>query len=101
MEDKEKKQGLRLLHSLPEEEPNIWGMNPAELRDYLDRLYALRKDLDSREPGDEESEEYDDWADAHHIYYTTLSGFRPVADPTNFHIFSYGISHLEKRNHVR
>lgn len=40
-------------------------MNPAELRDYLDRLYALRKDLDSREPGDEESEEYDDWADAH------------------------------------
>ena len=65
MEDKEKKQGLRLLHSLPEEEPDIWGMNPAELRDYLDRLYALRKDLDSREPGDEESEEYDDWADAH------------------------------------
>ena len=87
MEDKEKKQGLRLLHSLPEEEPDIWGMNPAELRDYLDRLYALRKDLDSREPGDEESEEYDDWADAH--------------DPTNFHIFSYGTSHLEKRNHVR
>lgn len=65
MEDKEKKQGLRLLHSLPEEEPDIWGMNPAELRDYLDRLYALRKDLDSREPGDEESEEYEDWADAH------------------------------------
>ena len=65
MEDKEKKQGLRRLHSLPEEEPNIWGMTPAELRDYLDRLYALRKDLDSREPGDEESEEYDDWADAH------------------------------------
>ena len=65
MEDKERKQGLRLLHSLPEEEPDIWGMNPAELRDYLDRLYALRKDLDSREPGDEESEEYDDWADAH------------------------------------
>ena len=65
MEDKEKKQGLRLLHSLPEEEPDIWGMNPAELRDYLDRLYALRKDLDSREPGDEESEEYVDWADAH------------------------------------
>lgn len=65
MEDKEKKQGLRLLHSLPEEEPDIWGMKPAELRDYLDRLYALRKDLDSREPGDEESEEYDDWADAH------------------------------------
>ena len=65
MEDKEKKQGLRLLHSLPEEEPDIWGMNPVELRDYLNRLYALRKDLDSREPGDEESEEYDDWADAH------------------------------------
>ena len=65
MEDKEKKQGLRLLHSLPEEEPDIWGMNPSELRDYLDRLYALRKDLDSREPGNEESEEYDDWADAH------------------------------------
>ena len=65
MEDKEKKQGLRLLHSLPEEEPDIWGMNPAELRDYLDRLYALRKDLDSREPGNEESKEYDDWADAH------------------------------------
>lgn len=65
MEDKEKKQGLRLLHSLPEEEPDILGMDPAELKDYLARLYALRKDLDSREPGNEESEEYDDWADAH------------------------------------
>ena len=40
MEDKEKKQGVRLLHSLPEEEPDIWGMNPAELRDYLEREEA-------------------------------------------------------------
>ena len=65
MENRKKQPELRIQNSVPEEEPDILGMDPAELKDYLARLYALRKDLDSRDPGNEESEEYDDWADAH------------------------------------
>ena len=38
MENRKKQPELRIQNSVPEEEPDILGLDPAELKDYLARL---------------------------------------------------------------
>ena len=50
------------LQADPVEEPE--AVTARQLRDYLEELYAQRRELDAREPR-EGTEAYDQWADSH------------------------------------
>lgn len=47
------------------EEPDVYSMELPQLRTYLEQLRARIAMLDEREPEDMDSEEYEDWGDAH------------------------------------
>lgn len=49
----------------PEADPDIYEMTPEQLEAYLTELKRLRTALDSSEPEDIDSEEYEAWADEH------------------------------------
>ena len=46
-------------------DPDIDAMTPDQLESYLTKLKLLRDTLDSSEPADIDSEEYEAWADEH------------------------------------
>ena len=50
---------------LPEEEPDIYEMDPEQLKEYLAQLRAQIALLDEEEPADMESEEYESWGEQH------------------------------------
>lgn len=47
------------------EEPDVEGMTKAQLEAYQDELEARIAALDEKEPKNELSEAYEDWADRH------------------------------------
>ena len=47
------------------QEPDLDQMNRDELLSYLEQLQALIEQLDTDEPSDMESEEYEAWGDRH------------------------------------
>lgn len=48
-----------------EDEPDIQAMNAKQLHVYLKALKERIAEMDEREPKNMESEEYEDWAEAH------------------------------------
>ena len=52
---------------LPEEEPDIYEMDPEQLKEYLAQLRAQIALLDEEEPADMESEEYEAWGEQHEL----------------------------------
>lgn len=48
-----------------QEEPDLEGMNRAELKEYLQQVRERIAQLDEEEPADMNSEAYETWGDAH------------------------------------
>lgn len=65
------------LKNTPTEEPE--AMTAAELRDYLEELYAQRRELDAQEPR-EGTEAYDLWADRHEALEDTIDDVLDALD---------------------
>ena len=53
--------------ALPDEEPDIYEMDPEQLKEYLAQLRAQIELLDEEEPADMESEEYEAWGEQHEL----------------------------------
>ena len=65
------------LKNTPTEEPE--AMTAGELRDYLEELYAQRRELDAREPR-EGTDAYDLWADRHEALEDTIDDVLDALD---------------------